>query len=123
MEPVFGAYFAKMRRERLGVSLRAFAREHGYDAGNLSKLERGRLQPPQDRKKLEEYAAALGLEEGSDEWVEFFDRAAAARGAIPVDILEDDEIAEMLPILFRTLRAERVDDEGLDRIVDIVRKS
>ncbi len=123
MEPVFGKYFAHLRRTRLGLSLRRFAEENGYDPGNLSKLERGKLPPPQRRDKLQGYAIALGLDEGTDEWIEFFDRAAAARGDIPPDLLEDDDVVERLPILFRTLRADPPSDEDLAKVIEIVRRS
>ena len=123
MEPVFGSYFGKLRRERVGMSLRRFAELHGYDAGNLSKLERGKLPPPQSRDKLEAYATALALKPGSDEWLEFFDRAAAARGHIPDDLLDDAEVVGKLPLLFRTLRGDRVAEDNLDRVVDTVRRA
>ena len=42
----FGAFF-KQKRLELGLSLRRFCLEHGLDPGNISKLERGRLAPPQ----------------------------------------------------------------------------
>lgn len=123
MEELFGTYFAQLRRGKLGLSLRKFCQEHGYDPGNISKLERGKLSPPQSREKIREYAEALGLAEDSDEWIEFFDRAAAARGDIPREILDNADIAEKLPVLFRTLRGDRVPDEDLDRLVEIITKT
>ena len=121
MSDAFGAFFAKIRRERLGVSLREFCNEHGFDAGNISKLERGKLPPPRSREKLERYASALGLKEGSDEWLEFFDLAAASRGEVPPDIMREEEVVEQLPILFRTLRGESVPDEQLEELIRLIR--
>lgn len=111
----FGEFF-KQRRLALGLSLRQFCLEHGLDPGNISKLERGRLAPPQ-HDKLEEYARLLGLQEGTDDWYRFFDLAAAEAGRIPRDIMSDEEVVERLPLLFRTLRGERIPDEQLDEIV------
>ncbi|MBM4030666.1 MAG: helix-turn-helix domain-containing protein [Planctomycetes bacterium] len=111
----FGEFF-KQRRLALGASLRQFCLEHGLDPGNISKLERGRLAPPQ-HDKLEEYARLLGLQEGSDDWYRFFDLAAAEAGRIPRDIMSDAEAVGKLPILFRTLRGEKIPDEQLDEIV------
>jgi len=111
----FGAFFKKKRLE-LGLSLRQFCLEHGLDPGNLSKLERGRLSPPQ-HDKLEEYARLLGIPEGSDDWYRFFDLAAAEAGRIPQDILSDEEVVEKLPILFRGLRGGKIPHGKLEELV------
>ena len=113
----FGRLFKKKRLE-LGLSLRQFCLKHGLDPGNISKLERGRLRPPQ-HEKLREYARMLGLQKGADEWYEFFDLAAAEAGRIPRDLLSDEEVARKLPVLFRTLRGEKIPDE---RLAELVRK-
>ena len=118
----FGAYFKAMRI-RAGLTLRAFCQEHGFDPGNMSKLERGRLAPPESEDKLTKYATALGLEPGSDEWDEFFDRAAAERGRIPNDILSDEEVLGRLPVLFRTLRGAKVEASRLDEFIERIRRT
>lgn len=122
MSNQFGSYFKDLRRENTGLSLRKFCEKNGYDPGNLSKLERGKLKPPKSRDKLSDYAEALNLEEGSEEWMNFFDLAHACRGDVPEEVLEDEEVVEKLPVLFRTLRGDRVDEEELDRLVEIIRK-
>lgn len=114
--------FFREKRLALGVSLRQFCLRHGLDPGNISKLERGRLAPPQ-HDKLEEYARLLGLAEGSDDWYQFFDLAAAEAGRIPRDILEDKGVVESLPVLFRTLRGERIPDERLDELVKKIKET
>ncbi len=114
----FGAFFKK-RRMALGLTLREFCHENGLDAGNLSRLERGLMPPPQGAK-LAAYAETLGLKEGSDDWYEFFDLAAAERGRIPED-LKTKEVLDKLPILFRTLRGQKVPDDKLDELVDLVK--
>jgi transcriptional regulator with XRE-family HTH domain len=119
----FGRYFAQLRRERTGLSLRQFCKRHGFDPGNISKLERGKLPPPQSREKLEQYARALGLEEGSEQWYELFDRAATARGRLPEELLDKEEVVAKLPLLFRTLRGDRVDDQELERLMEILRRA
>jgi len=117
----FGTFFKK-KRLALGMSLREFCLENGLDPGNLSKLERGRLVPPQ-HDKLDEYARLLRISEGSDDWFQFFDLAAAEAGRIPKDILSDEQVAEKLPLLFRTLRGAKVPDEKLDELVKKVREA
>ncbi len=116
----FGAFF-KARRMATGKTLREFCLEGGYDPSNLSKLERGLLPPPQAREKLEEYARALGLRQGTDAWYEFFDLAAVETGRIPED-LRDAQLVGKLPVLFRTLRGRKLTDEQLDRLADRLRR-
>jgi len=55
------------------------------------------MAPPHDREILVRYAKALGLLEGSDEWYCFFDLAAADRGIIPQDLMEETEVVKHLP--------------------------
>ncbi|MCI0722294.1 MAG: helix-turn-helix domain-containing protein [Acidobacteria bacterium] len=118
----FGQYF-KQLRIKTGRTLRAFCQEHGYDPGNLSRLERGLLAPPQGEEKLSEYAKALGLKRGSDEWYEFFDRAALAKGELPKTLLTDEEVLEKLPVLFRTLRGQPVPADKLKELIEAIRRS
>jgi transcriptional regulator with XRE-family HTH domain len=117
----FGGFF-KRRRIALGKTLRRFCHENGLDPGNISRLERGILPAPQGREIVESYAKCLKLKRGSDEWYEFFDLAAAETGRIPQEILDDPEVLEKLPILFRTLRGQKVPDEKLDELVRKIRK-
>ena len=116
----FGQFF-KERRIALRKTLREFCRENGLDPGNISRLERGLLQPPQGRETLESYAKLLKLKKGSDEWYTFFDLAAAETGRIPPELLEDKDVLEKLPILFRTLRGQKVPNEQLDALVRTIR--
>jgi transcriptional regulator with XRE-family HTH domain len=118
---LFGNYFKRLRIKRR-LTLRQFCEKFGFDAGNISKLERGLLPPPQSREKLEQYAQALGLKKGSTTWYEFFDLAAASRGQIPEEILTNDKLVAKLPVLFRALRGERVPEEKLDELIEAIRK-
>jgi len=118
----FGQKFRQLRL-RLGLSLREFCLKHGLDASNMSKLERGRLAPPQKREILEHYAECLGLESGSDDWYEFFDLAAAEAGRIPEDILNDDELLKKVPILFRAARGQQVSRADMQDLLDNLREA
>ena len=84
----FGEFF-KERRLELGLTLREFCRVNGFDPGNISKLERGILPPPHGEELRIRYAEALGIEKGSDDWLKFFDYAAAGTGQVPEDICND----------------------------------
>jgi len=122
IKTTFGEYF-KAKRIDKGFTLREFCKKHGLDPGNISKLERGLLPPPASREKLEEYATFLGLKKGSDEWLEFFDRAAASRGELPKDFLDDDEVLKALPVIFRTIRGKKVSREMLNELIDKIRRT
>ena len=117
----FGEFFRE-RRIALKKTLRQFCLENGLDAGNLSRLERGRVPPPK-RHKLEEYARLLELKEGSDEWFKFFDLADADAGRLPQDLQENERILDKVPVLFRTLRGQKVSHEELDNLMDLLRKA
>ena len=103
--------FVRARRAELELPLREFCEKNEIDPSNWSKLERGRLAPPQG-ETLARYAKALRLKKGSPEWFEFCDLASAETGRIPPDLAES-EIAAKLPVLFRTLR-ESAKDGGRD---------
>lgn len=122
MEHLFGAYFRTLR-EKAGMSLRSFCAGNGFDAGNISKLERGGFPPPDSMDKLKEYAQALQLESGTTEWIEFFDRAAASRGKFPQDLQQDGDLVKHLPLLFRTLRGQKLSAESLDKVIEVVREA
>jgi len=106
---MFGELF-KDYRIRSGKTLRRFCADNGLDAGNISKLERGKLPAPESEDLLRHYAEVLGLQEGSEDWQSFMDTAAAERGRVPNDLLRDEELVGKLPVLFRTLR--KVTDDG-----------
>ncbi len=122
MSKKFGA-FLKKSRLNTGLSLREFCLKNELDPGNYSRLERGLYPPPQSDELLGRYAASLGFPEGSDKWLELFDLAAAERGKIPEDLMKDDAVVDKLPVLFRTIRAKQVSGEGLDNLVERIRRS
>ncbi len=117
---LFGEFF-KACRIAIKKTLRQFCFENGLDAGNISKLERGLLPPPQSKEKLEEYAGYLKIKKGSDDWYTFFDLAAAETGRIPEDIMAKAKIEDKLPILFRTLRGQKVSDENLEKLIKMLK--
>ncbi|TLD68723.1 hypothetical protein FEM03_21310 [Phragmitibacter flavus] len=105
------------------ISLRSFSIAAQADPGNISRIERGLLPPPHDRAILERYATALGLIEGDDAWLRFFDHAAADRGKIPSDLMNEDSIVKFLPAFFRTLRGKKPTDEEMQAIIEKIQNS
>jgi transcriptional regulator with XRE-family HTH domain len=118
----FASFFQALRKERR-ITLRAFCEAAEADPGNVSRLERRLLPPPQDREILTRYANALRLEEGSESWTLFFDLAAADRGLIPQDIMDDAELVKELPAFFRTLRGQKPTESEMRKAIEKVRRS
>ncbi len=116
----FGPQVKNLRIKR-GLTLREFCLSHGLDPGNMSRLERGLVPPPESRERITELAGFLGLKAGSDEWQQLFDLAAADSGRIPEDVMSDEEVVAKLPILFRTLRGEKVPAEKLNELIRHIR--
>jgi transcriptional regulator with XRE-family HTH domain len=125
MRPVvsekFGDIFKRLRIAS-GQTLRAFCLKHGFDPGNVSRIERGRSAPPESSEVLEKYAKALKIEKSSADWQLFFDSAAAECGRVPADLLEDDELVEKLPVLFRAIRGTNPHGDGLDELIEKIRR-
>lgn len=118
----FGEFF-KEKRISLRKTLRQFCAENGLDPGNISRLERGLMQPPQGSDKLEEYARYLQIKKGSDDWYKFFDLARIGAGRIPDELLKDENLVASLPILFRTLRGQKISEKKLEKLVELIKKS
>ena len=121
MGVLFGGYFKKKRLE-MRKTLRQFCLENGLDPGNISKIERGILPPPQSREKLAHYAKCLGIVEGGDEWLEFFDIARTDTGRIPEDLLADKNIVAKLPLVFRTIKGQKLTGEQLEKFARALEK-
>ena len=120
--PITFGQLLKQHRAKTGQSLREFCVRNSIQPATWSRLERGLMQATDDRL-VASYAAALELPEGSDEWQELFDHAAISRGEMPKDLLNDEEVLDKLPVLFRTIRARQVDGDGLDELIDKIRRS
>jgi transcriptional regulator with XRE-family HTH domain len=121
MSNAFGD-FIKRARVKTRESLRDFCGKHGFDPGNYSKMERGLSAPPQREELLERYAQALGFQRNTDDWIEFFDLAAASHGQLPKDLMLEEEVIGKLPVLFRTLRGTKVCPSKLDDLIEMIRK-
>lgn len=117
----FGEFF-KMKRSERKLTLRKFCEMYSFDPGNISKLERGILAPPQSEEKLMEYANALGITKGSADYIQLFDLSSAENKNFTVKHITNDEVLKKLPILFRTLDRKGLTSDKLDKIIDYVRK-
>ena len=115
--------FVRARRAALRLSLRAFAERVGFDAGNVSRMERGRTAPPESEEILARIAGAFELGEGTPDYQQLIDFAALAKGRVPTDLLTDKEATARLPVLFRTLRKKPLSGEQFERLIDAIRSA
>ncbi|MBW1613808.1 MAG: helix-turn-helix domain-containing protein [Deltaproteobacteria bacterium] len=117
----FGVFF-KEKRRKLGLTLREFCRVNKLDPGNISKIERGLLPPPKSKEILIKYASALGINEGTDDWLIFCDLATVSAGKIPPDIVSNEQLMNALPVLFRTARGRNLSEEDLKNLVGSIKQ-
>jgi len=115
--------FIKQIRERQHLGLREFCLKNAHDPSNWSKIEREVLAPSRDEETLRTWAEQLGLKQGSEDWLKFFDLAAVDSGRIPDYILEDERLVAQLPIFFRTISGQKPSREGLEKLVELIRSA
>lgn len=111
------------RRKELRLGLREFAQRAGMDPGNLSKIERGRLNAPQSEEILNRICDALEWKVGSDEANALKDQAAVENGQIPAAVLEDEVVMTKVPLLLRTLQNKQLDAEQLERLIELIKEA
>ena len=115
-------YFFRAKRLELGFSLRACCERYGYDPGNISRLERNILPPTLDDEKLAGYAAALKIKRDTEDWTKFHDLAHTAKGQIPTDIKNQENINDLLPAFFRTMRNKKLDRKKFEQLIKLLEK-
>jgi len=119
---MFGEFVKELRaRQRIG--LREFCLEHGHDPCNWSKVEREVLAPPGDEAILRTWAKQLGLKQGSEDWMKFFDYAAVDAGRIPDYLLKDEVVVAQLPLFFRTLSGQKPSREDLRKLLETINRA
>ena len=111
----FGQFIKQLRRNQ-GVSLRRFCEIYGLDPGNQSKMERDLKAPPISPEHRTQLAQRLGLSPDSEEWQTFFDLADIASGRVPRELLDDPVLASKLPLVFRSLRGEKLSADQLREV-------
>lgn len=118
MKKKFGQIL-KNSRIKKGLTLRSASRIANYDPSNWSKIERGKMSPPSDKKILRKWARVLGIS-NPKEIQEFIDEAYLSQGIIPEDILSQDNIVDFLPAFFRTLRNKKPTKQEIDQLIRLI---
>lgn len=105
------------------LTLREMCRKINYDPSNFSKIERGKIAPPSDKKTLELWAKTLGLKRDGKEFKEFIYQANVAQGVIPLEIMEEKELVAALPAFFRTLKNRKPNKKEIDNMINLIKNA
>ena len=119
MQHLFGE-LVTARRAELRLTLRDCAIRSGMTPGNLSKIERGRLAPPQQAGVLSRLIEALELK-GANERQRLLDVATAQKGRIPAHIVQQADLAASMPSLLPTLSFRQLNETAVARFLEMIR--
>jgi transcriptional regulator with XRE-family HTH domain len=117
---MFGEFFKELRIKN-GYTLRFYCRTFDRDPAYISRIERGRISPPQNKDDLKNLAHSLNLKDGTEEWNKFFDLAAISKGKIPEYIMTEKEIVKKLPLFLRTITDKEIDDNKLKELIELIK--
>ena len=120
MLQTFGELFRELRL-KAGFSLREYCRRFGEDPPFISKMERGKVPPPTSHEKLQKMALSVDLKEDTEEWGYFFTSAIVGAGRIPKEAMDDEQVLRRLPVLLRTMTGQKLSEDQLDALVEVVR--
>jgi len=118
---VFGD-FVRTTRTKNGLTGRDASNRAEMLPSNFSKLEHGILLPPRDGNKQRKLADAIGIRAGTPDSERFFDLAAKAIDAVPVDVADIISKSESLPLLLRTIGNRRLSEKDIEALVEIVHR-
>ncbi|MFH1412905.1 MAG: helix-turn-helix transcriptional regulator [bacterium] len=111
----------KSLRIKNELSIREACKLTEYDPSNWSKIERGLISPPADRKVLAKWGKVLKVEK--DKLNQFIDKAQIAQGIIPDDMVDKKEMLELMPAFFRTVRNRKPTKDEIDSLVKLIRSA
>ncbi len=119
-QQAFGEFLHTCRL-RAGYGLRSFAEAIDIKPSNLSNIEHGRANPPQDRAVLTRIADALGLRRPDRHTL--FDLAVKHKpGALPADLAEYAGRRPGIPVLLRTIAEGKLTRKDLDVLIEHVKQ-
>ncbi|MFC1544589.1 helix-turn-helix domain-containing protein [Gemmatimonadota bacterium] len=123
MAPKMFGELLKELRQKQGYTLREYCRKFDQDPAYISRLERGKIAPPVKDDLLEKLARSFNFEEGSDDWKNFIRLALVSAGRIPDEIMSDEEALKHLPAFLRTLNGEKLTEEQLDTLIQVIKRA
>lgn len=111
----------KSLRIKNELSIREACKLTGYDPSNWSKIERGLISPPADEKILNNWGRLFKVKKGALR--QFIDEAQVAQGIIPDDILNRQEMVQLMPAFFRTVRNKKPSKEEIDNLIKLIKNA
>ena len=109
--------FVREKRLAAGVGLRQFAGLVGLQPSNYNNMEKGRMSPPQDKKRLDQIAEVLGIEPGSADYHTLMDLAVAGKDRLPADVAQYAKDNKLVPVLLRTIENRKPSKEEFAELV------
>jgi transcriptional regulator with XRE-family HTH domain len=117
----FGEYLKALRLE-CGYGLRTFAGAMAMDAGNLSRLERGKLRPPKDEGFFEDVARVLDLEIEDEKIQRLRELAMQERlSQVSEEMSSYAQEVELIPVLLRTMTNKKLTREQIEQLIGEIR--
>jgi len=104
--------------------LRQFSLEIEVDPSYVSRIETGKVPPP-DPDALEKFAKALGLAKGSEERNFFIELAKIDKSDIRPElqeILSDEEIVKKLPAFYRIAKKNADPEKQAREIIRLIKE-
>ena len=118
----FGQLLKKLRLEKAGLGLRAFAELIEMAPSNLSNIERDRIIPPAGRENIDRICDALGLSKKDENRERLFDLSAEARGGVPADVADIIKEKPGVPVLVRSVANKRLSEKKLKELAEYIKK-
>ena len=119
-EGSFSNTLKKLRLEKR-YTLRQFCRIALMDPSNYSRVERG-IAPPPPSIQIKAWLKHLGVSPEDERYQLMLDRATVERGDLPRDVLTP-RFQSLLPVLFRTVRSDRLTEKQYTNLVKMLEKS
>ena len=120
---MFGEYFRILRTKR-EPSLRKFCQQHGLDAGNISKLESGKMAPPKSEERIRKLAKAVGLKKDTRDYDRFLELALSvkrlSRHQSSFANVRDEKIRQRLPDLLTRLNSPSLTEKKLEDLFSVL---
>lgn len=92
-------------RSKIDSSLREWCKANDFSISNVSKLERGLVNPPKTNSMLKRYALALKM--NKEEGQKFVDLGFIYSGTIPTDLDLSDKNVNILINAFEKIRRNK----------------
>ena len=110
--------FVRQKRLEAGLGLRQFAGLIGILPSNYNHMEKGRMSPPQDKARLDQIAAVLAIEPGSEDYHALMDLAVQEKDKLPADVEAYAKQNRLVPVLLRTLDNRKLSEEEFMQLVE-----